>query len=817
MIPSTEENNKIVKFVVKPEHEIVDIVRFLKSSKANRIILTFADESDILISPINFKVIQKSADDEEKTIIAQIIQNNAGVANANYANVTTHTSPSDIEEDLWKKAERELARRISRKNENLKKKIFSSEYEATSKKPVPQKERNTRRTDEIEETPEKNANIETPEENTDQKTNKKEDDLNIEDFEKEDGEKKPDTDFQDRISKALEKLKDYDDNKQKVLSESSFTLALDQDITRLRGIDKPDVKSPPITESVADQDLITKRASTEEHTKTSESNKYTREKESSMSAETVKKNYQEKSPTEQKLNKTEKDYKQKFQQANERRESAKEKTYPQYIKSRTTSPTEMRYKDNESDNIKESSSSFVGKDFRTIDPKQHSKKRKALSESSPERRTGKRKINFAEIFGDLANKVGSFFTSPKFSKGLLKLIIPFLMLSSAIFFFLYMTLPQATVTIHIQAKPISIERTFTGKSGSTFSLESNSISIKKESVNKEFIENGTATGTGTRGDLASGIINIHCKLSEPDAKYSLPAKTTLTSKANGLKYETTSAITDKLCPSYTPVNIQAKGYGEEYNLTSNSSDFTIEGKPEEELLGRNSSAIDGGSKETFTKVSDADIKTVEDSLKKTSKEEAIADLKEQYEISGWILIEDTISHKVDGDPEVNPEKNSEAETFDITMKTKTTAYFYNKNDVENAFNDLIKEETESQNLFGGATDFDLSQDLDIDYKASEKDGTVTVIISAEGTIKPSINRSEIADMLEGKSWKEGSALLENFAYTSRESDLLFEPKWFPKFLWKFPAGRNKITVKIIEDDYQDDGDIDLEFLDEENG
>ena len=60
-----QENKKITKIVISSEDELTDVVTGILESPNERIVLTFAEESDLLISPINLKVIQETSDDEK--------------------------------------------------------------------------------------------------------------------------------------------------------------------------------------------------------------------------------------------------------------------------------------------------------------------------------------------------------------------------------------------------------------------------------------------------------------------------------------------------------------------------------------------------------------------------------------------------------------------------------------------------------------------------------------------------------------------------------------------------------------------------------
>lgn len=65
-----EDNRKITKIVIGKEDELTDIVTGILDSQNERILVTFAEESDLLISPINLKVILETADERDKSIIA---------------------------------------------------------------------------------------------------------------------------------------------------------------------------------------------------------------------------------------------------------------------------------------------------------------------------------------------------------------------------------------------------------------------------------------------------------------------------------------------------------------------------------------------------------------------------------------------------------------------------------------------------------------------------------------------------------------------------------------------------------------------------
>lgn len=112
-----EVNKKITKIVVSKDDELTDIVTGILDSVNERIIITFAEDSDLLISPINLKVILETADEREKLLVTQIIKNTTGVRNANLAGLMTIESPNLPTEDVW---EREIINRNKRLTSEVK-------------------------------------------------------------------------------------------------------------------------------------------------------------------------------------------------------------------------------------------------------------------------------------------------------------------------------------------------------------------------------------------------------------------------------------------------------------------------------------------------------------------------------------------------------------------------------------------------------------------------------------------------------------------------------------------------------------------------
>lgn len=110
-----EEKTKNTKIIVNREDELTDIVSAIIEANDERIILTFAEESDILISPVNLSVLLETADEEEKLLLAQIIKNPTGIRNSTVAGLVTTDSPNAPSEELWEEALKKRTERLEPK------------------------------------------------------------------------------------------------------------------------------------------------------------------------------------------------------------------------------------------------------------------------------------------------------------------------------------------------------------------------------------------------------------------------------------------------------------------------------------------------------------------------------------------------------------------------------------------------------------------------------------------------------------------------------------------------------------------------------
>lgn len=188
-----QQNLEIEKIIVSPEDELIDILKEIEKSNANHIILTFAEPTDLLISPITLKVIQDSADEKNRPLIALIIQNPVGVRNAKEAGMTVTETSGSIVDTFWEVARRSMEERLEEKKGKLKK-TYSVSYDKKEKDVNPE-------------------NAKTSEE-----------------FFTKDNNEESRSEFQKKVKEAIEKSKQGIDLKKKIVSQNGVLLGIDQDI-----------------------------------------------------------------------------------------------------------------------------------------------------------------------------------------------------------------------------------------------------------------------------------------------------------------------------------------------------------------------------------------------------------------------------------------------------------------------------------------------------------------------------------------------------------------------------------------------------------
>lgn len=389
----------------------------------------------------------------------------------------------------------------------------------------------------------------------------------------------------------------------------------------------------------------------------------------------------------------------------------------------------------------------------------------------------------------------------KYVKLLPKLLIPFLAILILGAFAYYKFVPFVKVRVFVEAKPVSIEKIFTGDPNVTeVDFDNLKIPVKTEEVTKSLSDSLTATGKAYKGEKATGTVRItYTKQNEcTDATPKIILNSGQTISSGDKSYKLTGSA-ELTCNSMTDVQVQAAEIGEEYNLPA-SKFFVVPGYPQSEVYGLNSAAFSGGSKTEYTVLSQNDVDTAVDSLSTTAIEEVKSELREKGQ--GWDIIEDTIKSEVEKSSiKTDVPVGGEASTVNIQLSIKGTATYYQTKDLNEGLTSMLRTEAQDQNLFESNNDWELvlGDNIEKELTVEEStDDTVKIKLVAEANIKPDVDKVAIESKLKGMKWSDGLVYLETLNFAAQPTEVEFNPSSFPDFLKYFPSKRGGILISVLE-------------------
>ena len=371
-----------------------------------------------------------------------------------------------------------------------------------------------------------------------------------------------------------------------------------------------------------------------------------------------------------------------------------------------------------------------------------------------------------------------------------------------ILFIYYKTAPFVRIRIYLESKEANVEKVLTGDENiKEIDFEADKIPIKTETVEKERSSNIRATGKAYKGEKAKGTVSIYYidteNCSEP---VTLPAGHTLTSDA-GKIFKTEASVTLACSDEdrVKSVSVVASDIGEEYNL--NGTSFSVQNYAPTAIKGISSQPFTGGAKEEYTVLTAGDVNTAVEELKKISFDEGEQELKDKSGGS-WQIIEDSIKSEFEKDSiKTSVKVGEEATDVTLDIKIKSTATFYMKDGFEKKIADLLTKEAEAKNLFEteGDLTLTLSEDVETEVSVVESSPASTKIkLVAKGTVQPKVEKDSIVNALKGKKWEDGLKVLEGFVFSEKETEVVFEPKNFPKKLKYFPTRQGGISVEFTK-------------------
>ncbi|HVT00892.1 MAG TPA: baseplate J/gp47 family protein [Patescibacteria group bacterium] len=365
------------------------------------------------------------------------------------------------------------------------------------------------------------------------------------------------------------------------------------------------------------------------------------------------------------------------------------------------------------------------------------------------------------------------------------LVLGVILVIAAISFVYYTTILKADILITADKKAINKSESI------SFSQNpSDDKTIKISLIDEEAKGSDTVNATGTKetGDEAKGEVTLYNK-TEDKKTFS---KGTIVVGPNSLEFATTDDITIASTSSFSTtlsngdVKIQASKFGKEYNLPS-SSNFTVKGYSSSDFIGKNSSAITGGTKKETTVVSKKDLATLLTSVTDNLEKDAINKATSSLGSSDNILPKALGSEVTDDN--YSKKEGDEAGSVSVDATIKYTLGKYSKDEIQKVIDSMSSGEIPGTYVINqGESKVDIT-DIQIG-----KDDSASAKLSVNAVYVPKIDTGALAQNVAGKSQ---NSVIDQIRSIPGVTDVTInysrQLPIFPKFL---PRSAKNITVDV---------------------
>ena len=320
--------------------------------------------------------------------------------------------------------------------------------------------------------------------------------------------------------------------------------------------------------------------------------------------------------------------------------------------------------------------------------------------------------------------------------------------------------PRASVTISAKTTSVNIDRTLTldptakASDPAKLTLKPNVQELKK-SVATEF----DATGTKDIGDKAKGTITVrNCYYA--NGELTLPAGTKFTGQ-NGKVYLSTKAVavpgrvpgcSDKssALAGKVSVAVEAQNIGPEYNVGAQKYTLNVIG----DVDGIDTEGMTGGTHQTVTVVSQADVDKAKQQLSAQNESAAKIELKKQFTADDLVIEESYMVQS--SEPTSSPAIGEPASRAKLTLETTYTYVAVSRADVkqvlQSAVNDVLKNKSDQQTYTLGENSITFQTFRKLDT------GGFAAKLNTSGSIGPKIDTDALAKQLVGKRYGEIQAI-----------------------------------------------------------
>lgn len=339
---------------------------------------------------------------------------------------------------------------------------------------------------------------------------------------------------------------------------------------------------------------------------------------------------------------------------------------------------------------------------------------------------------------------------------------------------------KATATLILNPKTVEASQDVTFSTTDNTNLDSNIIGGTIMPVQEDGKVSTNATGQKAIGNKAKGTLTIY---NIDSASHTLSSGTQVTS-SNGLKFTLDNSVTvasgssDPTNPSAGTgsVNVTASDIGTDYNLPSGTK-FTVSGQDSALIAAKNANAFSGGTKQTVTVVSQADLDKLVKDLTSSLSDKAKQDM--QKSIGGdKAVLPDFVSTDL-SNKQFDHIVGDQTSTVNLSATISFEALTYSQADV----NKLAQQVIASKNTDGNINTDKLA--VNIQNPTVSKDGkSVTATLAIKGGLLPKIDTTSIAERLTGKSFDQATNILSDIPQlasvkASLSPNLFFLPHTFP--------------------------------------
>ncbi len=382
---------------------------------------------------------------------------------------------------------------------------------------------------------------------------------------------------------------------------------------------------------------------------------------------------------------------------------------------------------------------------------------------------------------------------PSFGRGnKLFLVLGAILLTIAGLVSAYYFIPKATVSVTIQARPITETINITLKSDATeVDLESSTVPAKYESKEVSGEDSVPVTGTKTIGDPAVGEVTIYNRTSLPKTllkgtaltasslKFTLNSDVTVASKSAGADYVDV--------PGKATVKITASAFGTAGNLKS-GTEFTIASFTKDSFVAKNDSALAGGTSQEVTVVAESDKAALLKALKtKLSQQLKDSFLPDQSSGQNYFIVEEDIKVV---EEKYSSKVGDAANSLSAEVTLSVGVLSYSQDDIQK----LVKN-TISSSVPAGYSRTEIPPSVALRDTTVQENGDVQATADVTLYVIPSLDQASITQTLKGKKYASATSFLASIPGVVG-SEITLIPNLPPRLV-ALPHNASRITLEVV--------------------